>query len=446
MRNRLRKEDGWVLVVAMVAMALMLLIGLALLSTADTQSKQSRQQRERESAFNMAEAALGNEVYLISRKWPGSVDQAKPSCAQTSTDPNTCPVNAQLLANFAQSGVPQADYRTGVTWKTQVIDDGQVNCSGSGPGSYNLGDYYVDAASNPPGSSQTCSPLGYDQNKNNQVWVRAEGVVRGHTRVLVGRAQMQKINLPFPRIGVAAGRLTMSNNQNQFLDVDNTPIDLHCGTPGSTPPVTGCADFDPNQIQNYGGTTFGSSNTTHAMTDAERASLKTTAVSEGHYCADPTVASPDPPSSPGFCDGTGCPQSSTLDWIGNNTTHSPGWTVYVEGPTANCDYQGNSDWNASSTPGWLVFNKGSLSLGGTANFYGVIYMVNNTGTPGGSSATLFRLEGGGQIVGAVSVDGNGGIDVGNNANTRITYDPSIPERLTANGAAGIVQNTWRQIR
>jgi hypothetical protein len=63
-----------------------------------------------------------------------------------------------------------------------------------------------------------------------------------------------------------------------------------------------------------------------------------------------------------------------------------------------------------------------------------------------SSATLFSQFGNSTMVGAVAVDGAGGIDLGNSANTRISYDPNVLGRVTSAGAAGIVQNSWRQVK
>jgi Tfp pilus assembly protein PilX len=437
-----RDQDGWVLVVAMVSMALMLVLGLVILSTADTQTKQSRQQRERESAFNMAEAALGNEVFLLSRGWPGS-SPGLAACTQSSAPTGTsttCPVDATLKANFAQSGVTQADYTTGVTWKTQVLDDGSVTCTNPAA-TLDLSNYYVDAASNPAGAAQSCAASAYDANGNNQIWVRAEGLVRGHRRVLVGRAQIQEIPVPWPRLAVQAGHMVMSNNKNEDVNAGGTAISLRCGTAGQAMPpggVPGCADFTTGQLTN-GTVAFGYT-PTNALPLNIREALKATAKAQGHYCGDATAAGY---ATSGFCDASGCPSG-----LGNSAGTNPGWIVWLDGVSATCKYTGMETWNSAAHPGMVIVDHGApsaipqLYLGGTGNFYGILYAINSNNL----TADLIQLKGNGTIQGAVAVDGAGGVDFGNSNNTRLTFDPNITGKLSFNGAAGIVQNTWRQLQ
>jgi type II secretory pathway pseudopilin PulG len=421
MMPRLDDERGWTLVVAMVVLVLMLMFGLATLSVVDTQSQQSRKQRVRESAFNYAEAALGNQVYLLTHNWPDSSLNGYPACTPASTATTQCPVDATLRANFAQAGATQVDYVSGATWKTQVLDDGTC-------GAVDYSKYYRETLASCVGAAN------WDANANDQVWVRAEGTARGHTRALVGRAQIQKQVLPFPRFAVQAGHMIMANNKNQRVDAGGSSIQLRCTDPQPPHQGSSCADFDPAQITN-GSTQYGYG-PVHALSSSWRANSKTAAINQGHFCADPTVSG-GTPSSAGFCNGAGCPAN-----LGNPAQTKPGWTVWVERPTGTCSYTANTNWNSATDPGIVIFNDGALSVGGTSTFYGIIYMVNMSN----STATLFSQSGNATMVGAVGVDGPGGIDLGNSANTRITYDPNVLGRVTSNATAGIVQNSWRQVK
>ena len=57
---------------AILLMAIMLSVGFAVASTVDTQTSQSRKERERESTFNLAEAALSAQTFILGRRGTGT--------------------------------------------------------------------------------------------------------------------------------------------------------------------------------------------------------------------------------------------------------------------------------------------------------------------------------------------------------------------------------------
>jgi len=92
-----------------------------------------------------------------------------------------------------------------------------------------------------------------------------------------------------------------------------------------------------------------------------------------------------------------------------------------------------------STPGPLRSNCGP-STAGCLNYKGYNdNVVTITGTP--------------TVHGAIFVDGEGRLGIGNSGNSgncanclpNLMYDPSVVLNLTAYGTAGIIQNTWREL-
>jgi hypothetical protein len=251
--------------------------------------------------------------------------------------------------------------------------------------------------------------------------------------VLIARAQVQKLTLPFPRFVVQAGSLNMHNGGVNTGSGGN--VELRCTT-GYT---TGCADYSPSDVT-PGSTTFGYSQPS-ALTPALKASLKATAKSEGHYCKIPSSALDSDSVSTGFtCTATGCPSD-----IGNTSGSGDGWIVWADGPTAQCKYNGSLQYNSSAKPGALVIGQGPgwIETTGTADYYGILYAVNrqNVSTP-----ALIQWHGTGAVHGAVATDGNGTLDMCCSSHANFTFDANALGGVQVNGAAGIVQNTWRQLQ
>jgi hypothetical protein len=121
-----------------------------------------------------------------------------------------------------------------------------------------------------------------------------------------------------------------------------------------------------------------------------------------------------------------------------------GGVVFIDFPsfsTANhCDYTGNATWNSSTSPGLLVIRNGILNLGGTTTFWGLIYAPN----PSCTNTDLVTTQGNTHIYGGVAIDCLGGLDVGE-SQENVTFMSSAFNNLKTTGAAGLVQNTWREL-
>ncbi len=84
---------------------------------------------------------------------------------------------------------------------------------------------------------------------------------------------------------------------------------------------------------------------------------------------------------------------------------------------------------------------GSVSFGGTTNFHGVVYAANTTGSTGWAVQT----QGNARITGGVIVEGNAGMMVGSSG-LNIEFDINAYRAVSSYDSAGVIQNTWREIR
>jgi Tfp pilus assembly protein PilX len=405
-RERIVDEQGWALVTAMLLMAIMLSTILGVANYVDGQTKLGAMTRKRETSFNYAEAAMNMQVYALSRDWPGAGQSATPYpvCTPASTT-TRCP-NATALANLIAS--PDA---VGVTWSTQVHDNG-----GTSP------NFYSDAA--------VLAQPAYDANADGRMWVRSQVTARGKTRTIVELVRVEEEGLDLPHAAVVAGRFVSTNSGNKVV-VDTTNgtgangfVGVRCSVannespacldqPLGTSPTQTQAKWDTlvqTQISPYSGhvqTGYASSN---AMTQFTRDQLKARAIADGKYFAT-------------------CP-----------ATWPSGTIVWIE--SGNCSYSSNTTINSQAAPGLLLVNNGTLTLGGTGDYWGVIYCVNAQN----SSGVVLSLGGSGTLHGGVFADGNGIVSAGGTSNTNIKYEDIALSAIKGYGLAGLIQNTWREIK
>ena len=392
LRSRLRHEEGgWALVTAIILMTVMIASGLAFMSVVDTQQGASREQRERETAFNLAESALSAQLFSFSRPagWPGQGYQANPypQCTQASTDPR-CPNDGQLRSAFTS-----VDLGPEATWDTSVRD--------------NTGDaldFYDDA------STATASLSGYDFNADGKVWVRARATAKGKTRTLVAMVRIYSQSEDVPKSALIAGKVYFSNAGNKAFVVGGGPVQVRC-----VPSATNLCIGNDNRVdlgtQMPGSTPVYDPNIPPAITPEARERLKQTAISNGTFYAS--------------CPSGGQPPTAT------------GAVVYIErGP---CSWRGNGVHNSPTKPGLLIMERGLLEM--KEDFYGVIYHANLDNT----TAKIVDTSGNGHIYGGVLVDGPGLLQVGDSKNN-INFDPNAFESVKSYGSAGVIQNTWREIK
>ena len=85
LRARVRSERGSALVTSLLVMGIMLSIALPLMSIVDTQQRVTSAARLHESSFNLTDAVLNAQVFVLSNSWPATVDQRYDPCTQDGT-------------------------------------------------------------------------------------------------------------------------------------------------------------------------------------------------------------------------------------------------------------------------------------------------------------------------------------------------------------------------
>lgn len=386
MRLRLRSEEGVTIVVAIMLMTLMLMIGLASYAYVDVQQRQSSVERLGESAFNLTEGALNTQAFILSRRWPGLTPQ--PQCTNAGGGAG-CPDNARLMASFTGP-----DYASGSSWSTTVRDDGTTPQ-----------EFYDAAAVN-------LQP-NYDANANKRLWVRSEGIVAGRRRTLAALVQIETRSEEFPRKTIIAGRFSTSNNGNKtIVETNSTATSPH-------EVLLRCADVTVPTCAKY-------------RNDGSRPQVNGTVLG-GQFVGKPALdpATVERLKARAEADGTYFP-------AGQCPSGLAGAVIFVE--NANCSYTGNATINSAAAPGVVIFRDGKLSLGGTTNFHGVIYMLNQAD----SAEDLVTLGGNTRVDGGIFVDGQGGIAVGSSG-LNLVYTDSAFSSVTSYGTASVVQNSFREV-
>ena len=407
--RRVREESGSALIVAMVVMGLLLTASLGTLEFIDRSQSRSGHERIRETSFNVSEALLNEEVLRLNKKWPSLAKDASPAtCSASGTG---CPEPSQAINGF--SGV---DTAAGVVWTTQVRD--------------NLGTaatYYSKAVTDATACANKV-PCTWDSNKDGAVWVRASANVRGRTRTLVALVKQQVTRITLPRTTLTASWFKTTNNGLKTMIDEKGCLAKHkpaanCNTTDPAPVVVRCTTTAPG--------------TTNDPCLGYRAGQVSPAISQqglqGNVLQNQTVDQMrDYAVQLGlyFDASTGCP----------STAQASGAMVFIEG--INCSYTGGA-FNTAATPGFIVINKGTLSFGGSTEFYGVVFAANNL-TPPADAGALVNITGSAFVQGAVFVEGAGGVSVGG-AGLGITFDPNVLGGFSVAANPSIVQNSYREL-
>lgn len=329
---------------SVLVVGILISLTLPLLSLVDTQQTQSANERKSESSFNLAEAALDAEVFVLGKDWPADDTGAYVTCTPQSTSLN-CP-SAQLLASSYSGG----DF-TDRNWTIQVRDD--------------TGTEYYDPTVIPGQPS-------WDANGNAKLWVRADAHAASGNRAVVALVRRIDSTIPFPRNAITSGWFETTNNGNKVI-VDTkgdtaqaAPVAVRCPGRGN-----GCLEYRPGQVSPDTTTTGYAGDTIVEPEILEMFRAKAQSL-DTYY-----------PS--------GCPSSLT------------GELVFIE--SGNCSYAGGGRANSASTPGMVVIGNGTLSFGGNMTFYGLVYAANLQRTTGevvrtqGSSMIVgsIAVDGGGGV-------------------------------------------------
>jgi hypothetical protein len=418
MMNRLRTQDGYAVPTAMILMSIMLMIGFAVVAFSDSETNSSNRERIHESRLNLAEGVIAAEIFQMSRNWPSTTAQQYPAECTASSSLARCPTPGQLKAQF--SG---ADFDPDNTYWTVKVRDDVV---GTG------GEYYDDAT--------VLARPTYDENANGEMWVRAEGQINQKVgtseierkRVLVARVRVEKRPLSPPKAPFVAGKFNTGNNAGNKVIVETTPGVygvVRCDNGGGvTVHNNDCIDYGNGQLSPTN-MVKSDINAGAAIPPGLMDSLKQMAINNGTY-------------------HTGCPSNPSGD------------VVWVQ--SGNCSYQGNMTVNGTTKKGIFIVENGTLSLAGNVTWWGLIYAMNtqncgpstsNCLSYKGYSDNVVTITGTPTVHGAIFVDGEGRLGIGNSGNAgncanclpNLMYDPSVVLNLTAYGTAGIIQNTWREL-
>jgi hypothetical protein len=401
----LKQEGGNVLVTAILLVTAMMSVGIALASTVDTQTSQSRKERERESSFNLAEASLSAQTFILGRRGTGTVTKPYPVAGcPASGDEYFCPDDEQLMSNYTGNG--QVDFDEDTTWQTHVLDD--ADAAGT-PVRY-WKDEYLEVANWPR----------YDRDGNRHVWVRSEAVVQGHRRAIVAWVKIEDRIVSFPRYAVLSGFLHGKNaGGHGGRPLVNSTGSLGVAVRCNQPPQSTCIDLNPTkgpQLQPPGNYQLTYPNST-AIGGDDLAALEDMAIANGTWYAT-------------------CPANPNGDvvYVKNaGTCRYTNATPKAPGQTKCC--------NSVANPGLYVLERGTVDFGGNIEFRGVVYHANLDNS---SNERLVETSGTSMIFGGVIVDGNGGVYAGSSGDN-IVYNAFAFDNITAVGTAGVVQNTWREI-
>jgi Tfp pilus assembly protein PilX len=393
--RRLRDERGSTIVTAMLVLFVLLAFATTLAAFVDSDQADSRRERERESSFNLTEGALNAQIYQLSTRWPSATANESPypaACNAGSTHAD-CPNGGSIQSNFTT-----VDHDSTTTqWETQVRDNG-----GTSP------NFWSD--------DLLTSQPSYDANDDNFLWVRASGVVRGRTRILVALVEAENVTLNFPRATLVSGHFETSNTGNKvIIDTNGTgnqflPGDIIVRCSLASP---GCASYDAGKGQIEPNTVKSNPQQPRAVSVEALDQLRARAKAEGNYY-------------------DGCAPSLAGD--------EPGELVFMEN-AAGCQYNGNTVYNTVQKPGYVVIARGTIDkINGNAEFYGIIYHANLDNLTG----NVITLTGNVSVFGSIVIDGPGGLSAGS-SKVNLVYDPNVINGFKAFGTAGIVQNTFREI-
>jgi Tfp pilus assembly protein PilX len=409
--TRLREESGFALMGALMILIILMGIGLAILATSDTQQNLSGGEHVRESGYNLAEAALNAEALQVGRLWPTSA-AAPSSCDPTTTANAYCP-QATAIGNGYATGDYASSCATSPStplWQTKVRDN---------------------VAGEQSWTTAVSSRAAYDANADGSVWVRAFATVQCNSASTVALVSATSTPLTIANSVVTANWLATSN-QGRKVIVDTLgayaqppsarpgpaaqpgKVVLRCSAPLGTSP---CANYAANKGQIQPPAIQTSSTTSNqALSAIQLQTLESQAASAGTLWT------------------STCPSTAA-----QLTASASGAPVVVQGP-CNISITGNGSINSATTPGVLVIENGTLSLGGTVNFYGLIYMVNKQA----SSGSVVTVGGNAVIQGSVNIDGLGGVTAGS-SKTNLVYDSRAIALLRGSTGASINRGTIRTL-
>lgn len=392
-KRRFSSEDGFVVPVAIVVLFVTILIGLAVMSTVDSQTHQSGYETSGEAAYNLGESVLNSMAKQVESYWPTASQYTTTygsTCTNTTVASTGCA--GSTLAAMLNSTYAGKSFGNNVSWSATVLDDNTSIYSGAA--SYYDNSLYTSA-----------SNYHYDQNGDNQLWIRVSATSNGQTRVMVQQIRRIEVQISLPQSTITAGAVQTTNNGNKIIvdseDPSNSvtgPVNLNCGD-SSTVPYSGnwCAGWDTSHSTDQ---LYPPNDWTAGYTDPGSTAYQTLSSSLLTYLQNTAIANGT------YYNGV-CPPQGTAG------------IVFVH--NASCSYSSGTDWDTQTSPGMIIFDTGTVSFTGNENIWAVVYMENLNGltpctqTNVQTNNPIFSIAGGAVLYGGVFVDNCGTVYAGDSA-------------------------------
>lgn len=416
---------------AILILLVLILLGAGLLSFADSQQRASFNEQQSESAFALAEAALNAQIFELSVQWPTSVTNAtyhySSSCNAASNGAGDCPAPGYLSSSYPITSTSCPTGTPGDSWSGSPASNGWTTYVRDAGSTSSTENYFNSSL-----ESSAVSYPPYDASLNGALWVRAVGIVNCHMAVVVSKVSAQYVALNFPHDAFLGNGFETSNNGNgsgAIIDTQGSapqpaPVQMRCtGLGNEVGPNTTCTNYQSGQVS-PDTTSYAPTIPLNALTPQQLLAAAAQAKANGTYW------------------GAGqCPTAMA------QLTGAP---TYIVGP-CNMSFTGNDTANSQAKQGFLVIQSGTIYFGGTVQFYGVVYDVNQQGCPNGNGSScpngsdVVTLHGNAHLYGGIVVDTTGTINGGSSHKGNFTYDPTaINNSLTWGGAAG-TPNSFRQL-
>ncbi|MEJ7826151.1 MAG: hypothetical protein WKF48_12015 [Solirubrobacteraceae bacterium] len=236
--SRLRTdESGAALITALMCTLIMLALGMALLSIVDTQASESASERTRDRGFNLSESVLNSQAFVLGRNWPANPATALSGAAG-------CSLPASGFGTMVGGGIPTVGTPAAIAAVERLRPN--INASYT-DAAYAGASWQINVCDDFDGTTvwtdTVLNNVGYDDNDNDKLWVRAQSTVDGRTRALVGLVNVRELPALKSRFGLVAGNVS-EDVSSATLAITNAAVlgPLRNGLLDNNPPVAADPD------------------------------------------------------------------------------------------------------------------------------------------------------------------------------------------------------------